>query len=353
MRILPLLFLFAALSNAPAAAQTALRFSFFADTYNTDPSQGLWVVYPDLGYYSRFNYSDGYRDLAADARHVNMFKLDVDRFQNQTLYGGPIDWDLPNLWLGCIGEGRDGFIYADSGNTFYQLNPATHTYVILGTNGPGVSDMAADVDGTLYGVSGDQLLRIDTVTGVRTLVSTLTTAVNAFAISHDGRFWGIQTRNGGWFGITSNHLYQLDPVTGNATYNMQLPDCEFWNSPGMASELGPPQPMNSVLLSGPGSATTGAVVAFNISAAPLNSSFVLLGSKTQGLPFYGGQPFDLGEPISRVAIGRTDLLGAAGVNLMVPRGLSGQTVYLEAGIHARGTSPVRIYDSNVHALMVF
>jgi hypothetical protein len=351
MRKFLLLVAVVALAGAPLAAQTRLQFNFYGSTYEPDPAQGLWYASPDLGTYARVNGWTGYEEIAGDARDVEHYYLESDRFMNQSLVSGYISWNLPALYLNCIGEGRDGFIYAEGGGKFYRMHFPTRTYTILGTGSSGATDFAADVDGTLYGVGGNQLFRYDTETGARTLVVTLSQAVRAFGISHDGRFWGIESVSYG-FSHCTNKLYHLNPVTGVATFVMDLPNSKFLNYAGMASEAGPHQPINSVLLSGPGGASAGALAAFSIAAAPPNSPCMLLASWTLGTPFYGGQPFDLGEPRTFVASGRTNAAGMATLSVVVPRGTSGRTILLEAGVRARGSLPSRMYDSNVHSVAV-
>lgn len=361
MRKLLLVLMLAALSSAPLSAQTRLPFSFFEDTYNPDPAAGVWYAYPDLRVYARVNSSEGIAELASDARYYLHYFLTADRFGNQDLAWGNNGWDLGNLQLSCIGEGRDGFLYGEGylyGTSYtglFKLDPAARSSTFL-MRDIDCSDLASDVDGTLYGISGNQLLRIDTDTGAKTLVTVLSQAVSAFGISHDGRFWGIETVSVG-FSYATHKLYQLDPVSGNVTFVMDLPNSEFWNVAGMASEAGPHQPMNSVHLSGPYSAIPGSSTTFNISAAPpssynTKSTFMLVASQSLGLPFFGGQPFELSKPLYALARGQIDVYGAAVINLVVPGALSGRTIFLEAGVRKTSVGPKRTYDSNMHPLVV-
>ncbi len=352
MRHFLTLLILLSLSSAPLLGQTRLDFCFFADTYNPDPVQGLWYALPDLGTYSRLNGYEGYEEIAADPRDNSNYYLTKNRFQDQFIERGTSVWSLPTLRLSGFGEGRDGYLYAGAiGAKFYRLDFSTQTYTLLATGGATFTDLAADVDGALYGVAGNQLFQVDTATGTQTLAVTLARPIHGIGISHDGRFWGIESINMG-FSYCRNRLYQLDPVSGNTRFVMDLPNSVSSNYAGMSSETGPPQPMNSVLLSGPATANPGSSAAFNLSAAPVGSLFALLASTSLGASFIGGQPFELAVPQYRVALGRTDVLGAATTSFVVPGVLSGRTIYLEAGVREQGSAPTRIYDSNVHTVVV-
>lgn len=353
MRTLFLPLVLAAVTGAPLAAQMRLQISFYSDVYNPDNSGGIWNVYPDLASYTRASSSDDYQDLAADARDVRSCYLYADRFLNQYLEAGGMTWSLPGLNLNCIGEGRDGFLYGEGyGGRFYRLDFITRRYTLLTTGATVVSDLTADRFGILYGIAGNQLLRIDPATGAKTLVTTLARHFNTMGISHDGRFWGVETLSTGGFSYLTNHLYQFDPITGTTTFIMNLPNCEWWNHPGMSSEWGPPRPTNSVLLSGPGSANVGTAAVFSISSAPANGGFFLLASRLLGLPFYFGQPFELGEPRTIVATGNVDAWGTATVSVQLHGALAGRTIRFEAGARVRGSMPPLVYDSNVHSVAV-
>ena len=106
---------------------------------------------------------------------------------------------------------------------------------------------------------------------------------------------------------------------------------------------------DTILLSGPTTATVGSTVTYNISAAPASNTYWLAWSKNLNGSVIGGHTFDLGAPARIAAKGTTDANGAASVTSPpLPGSLSGLTFYLEVA----ATDGTDLFDSNPIALSV-
>jgi choice-of-anchor B domain-containing protein len=108
------------------------------------------------------------------------------------------------------------------------------------------------------------------------------------------------------------------------------------------------EPTDTILLTGPTSANTGAQVQYNFSAAPANASYSFLYSLSAAGSVHAGHQFNLGNPITTLANGTMNAQGAGSFSSIIPSGASGLTVYLEVAAWNGGG----VYDSNMLTLVV-
>ncbi len=107
-------------------------------------------------------------------------------------------------------------------------------------------------------------------------------------------------------------------------------------------------PIDTILLTGPTTANTGANVQYNFSAGPPNASYSFLYSLSSAGSTQAGHQFDLGNPLNELAKGSLDGSGAGSYSSIIPAGAAGLTVYLEvAAWNGSG-----VYDSNMLTLMI-
>ncbi len=114
-----------------------------------------------------------------------------------------------------LGEGRDGFLYGGDSAALFKFDPLDPFGVFLGVEpavSPYAGDFAADLSGTLFGIRNDgDLVTIDKDNGAQTVIGP-SLAFWGLSFSRDGRLWGSRASNG--------NLYQIDPMTGAATFVM-------------------------------------------------------------------------------------------------------------------------------------
>lgn len=90
------------------------------------------------------------------------------------------------------------------------------------------------------------------------------------------------------------------------------------------------EPVDTIQLNGPTSASVGQNVSYAISEAPANQPYWLARSFNLNGTLVLGHPLDLGAPYSIVQTGTTDVNGEATVNGTIPANAAGVTLYLEA-----------------------
>jgi len=116
-----------------------------------------------------------------------------------------------------MGEGRDGFLWGVESSGLFQIDPIDPEGEFIGVQqgvAPYAGDVAADpATGILYASRNDGILVIvDKQNGAQTPIGIPSTAFWGLAFSRDGRLWGTQGPSG--------DLYQIDPMTGAATFVM-------------------------------------------------------------------------------------------------------------------------------------
>ncbi len=111
----------------------------------------------------------------------------------------------------------------------------------------------------------------------------------------------------------------------------------------------PPPLKDAILLSGPSTTTVGARATWSWSQAPPNSQWWLVYSfNTLGF-VYAGHSFDVGNPVTILALGVHDATGSASwTSPPIPASASGSTVYLEVAAQDTGM----FYDSNVLPVLI-
>jgi choice-of-anchor B domain-containing protein len=109
------------------------------------------------------------------------------------------------------------------------------------------------------------------------------------------------------------------------------------------------EPTNTILLTGPATASANDTVSYNFSNAPANSPYRLLRSFSAAGSLQFGHDFDLGDPISQLDRGFSDSNGEGSFAATLPSSASGLTFYLEVGAMDGGGV---ISDSNMLTLVV-
>jgi hypothetical protein len=119
----------------------------------------------------------------------------------------------------------DSLVYAHSGNHLYRIDTRTNASVDIGPfSGVGtqsITDIAVDKDGRMVGITLDKLYSIETATGAATLVKDLSAAAksqNFTSLSYiPTDFADPQSAEILVAASTQGAVYQIDPVTGDAT----------------------------------------------------------------------------------------------------------------------------------------
>ncbi|WP_417543708.1 PEP-CTERM sorting domain-containing protein [Marinobacter sp.] len=120
----------------------------------------------------------------------------------------------------ALGEGRDGFLYAGSGASLYQVDPGTGISSLIGGGTYGYAgDIAVDPTSlsSMYGAvstsTGVSLVTVDKTTGAQSLVGSFGVAGSIFGLgfSLDGLLYATgPTASGGG-------IYTIDKTTGAAS----------------------------------------------------------------------------------------------------------------------------------------
>lgn len=132
----------------------------------------------------------------------------------QTTVGGSIPGN-------ALGEGRDGFLYAGSGNQLFQVVPATGSSTLVGAGTFGYAgDIAVDPTdlSAMYGAvdtgNGVALVAVDKGSGAQSLVGLFGVAGSIYGLGFalDGTLYAAGPVSGG------GAIYTIDKLTGAATF---------------------------------------------------------------------------------------------------------------------------------------
>lgn len=114
-------------------------------------------------------------------------------------------------------------------------------------------------------------------------------------------------------------------------------------------DLGPVNPVNSIILTAPFLAPTGQGMELKWSNAPTNSPYVLAWSLNLNGLVFGGAQFDIGAPYTSLISGLTSATGAGSFTTTpIPSAAAGLTVYFEMGAK---DAAARIHDSITQAVV--